>query len=93
MVLSFTRTVPVHLYMYMYSRRHNPFCVRCTKNGTKNGKKTVTEMVAKQLVKQYGKRKTEAAQILHDRTYSPHGQDPVRTLQHSGSAKGAKGML
>ena len=40
-----------------------------------------------------GKQKTEAAQILRDRTRSPCGQGLVRTLQHSGSTKEAKGTV
>ena len=40
-----------------------------------------------------GKQKTEAAQLLRDRTCSPCGQGLLRMLQHSGSTKEAKGTF
>ena len=61
------------------------------KNGNKNSVKTVSKTVFQRCAN--GKRKTEAAQILRDRTRSPRGHGLVRTLQHSGSAKGAEARL
>ena len=50
--------------------------------------KTVLEQLGK-----HGKRKTKTTQILRDHTRSPHGQGLVHIWQHSGRAKGAKGLL